>query len=89
MSITTMLKCTEHSLELFSSHLATIHVVDNEVEFFRSLERVVKTDEERVVDVADEDVSLCHYVRRFILPEDVWLVQHLHCIELLVSLVAC
>ena len=31
----------------------------------------MKTNEERVVDVADEDVSLGHYVRRLVLPQNV------------------
>ena len=69
------------------SHLSAVDVVDDEVEFVGSLERVVKTDEKWMVHIADEHVSLSHDVCRLIGFEHVRLAEHLHCVQLLVSLV--
>ena len=48
----------------------------------------MQTDEEGVVDVGEEHVSLGHHVFHLIPHLDVLLAQHLHRIDLLVSVIA-
>ena len=79
---------TRHCYSRLVSHLSAVDVVDDEVEFVGSLERVVEADEERMVHVADQHVALGHHVRRLVLLEHVRLTQHLHGVQLVLGLVA-
>ena len=67
--------------------LSSIHVVQDKVEFGASLEGVVETHQERVADVLQEDVPLCHDVFDFVASDDGLLLEDLDGIALLCLLV--
>lgn len=58
-------------------YLSSINIVQNEVQFIGCLEGKVESDKERVTDVSNEYVSLCHDVFHFILLDNVRLVEYL------------
>jgi len=69
------------------SHLSSIDVIYNQVEFVGRLERVVKTDKERMMDITYEHISLRHHMTYLVLLHHVRFAQHFDCIQLLFRLV--
>jgi len=75
-------------LLLHLTHLASVDVVKDKVQFVRRLEGVVEADQERVLDVLEKHVPLRHDVLYFVTLHDRLLLQHLDRVHPALILVA-
>lgn len=67
--------------------LSTIDIIQDKIKLLPSLEGVVQSNQKRVCDILQQDVSLCHYVFDFIPSDNRLLLQHLDGIALASRLV--
>lgn len=70
-------------------YLATIDVIEHEIEFLLRLKRGVQRHQERMELIISQHVSLGHDVLSFVAPHYSTLFQHLYSIQVLISVAAC
>ena len=57
--------------------LSSVHIVQDKVELRASLEGIMEADKERVCEILQQDIPLCHDVFHFVPSDNRLLLEHL------------
>lgn len=62
-------------------YLATVDIIENKVKLIFSLKRVVETDQEWMIEIFEQNITLAHYMVLFVSFQDHLFVEHFHRID--------